>query len=61
MIHYRDMTFCEDWRGCRDGAICYRALTNEVLVDAKRSGLMACHFMCRPSCYVPKKENRDEA
>lgn len=34
MIHYRDMMFCTNYRGCMNAGKCGRALTEQVRIEA---------------------------
>ena len=57
MMGYRDMTFCEAYKVCQDGAPCERALTEEVLEAADewwgKEGAPICKFVDYPECFVP--------
>lgn len=57
MIHYRDMTFCEAYKVCQDGATCERALTGEVIEAANKwwggEGAPICKFIDYPECFIP--------
>lgn len=59
MICYQDRTFCSFYRECNDGAMCDRALTDEVLEDAKRwfgeSGAPVSEFAYKPECFKSNK------
>jgi len=55
MIVYKDMTFCNWWRGCRKGKTCVRALTPKTLLNARKSGLPICHYILPPECFNTKK------
>ena len=34
MVHYKNRTFCSDYKQCKTGKDCYKALTPEVIRDA---------------------------
>jgi hypothetical protein len=64
MIHYKDMTFCRYHKNCAGSKDCGRALTDEVLKDAKKwvnswtkdpemiDNPPLCLFSQQPECYV---------
>ena len=36
MMCYKDKTFCNYWKNCKDGKDCERALTNKIMEDAEK-------------------------
>jgi len=55
MLCYRDMTFCSFYTSCKDGDNCFRALTDNVLDDARNSHLSVSQFMEKPDCFKESK------
>ena len=51
MLCYRDMTFCQYWKICVDGDTCFRALKQQVVLNARLAGLPICQFARKPDCY----------
>ena len=51
MMTYRDMTFCRFHDDCAAGTDCARQLTQAVMDDAKRLGLLISQFVERPECF----------
>lgn len=51
MICYLDMTFCPYWEKCTKAQNCARALTQDVIEQAKMLGLPICRFSARPGCF----------
>lgn len=55
MISYKDMTFCNDYITCKEGDNCFRALTPDVLEDAKKwwgdDDAPISVYSNEPSCY----------
>tara|TARA_Y100000310_G_scaffold344692_1_gene458848 strand:- start:7411 stop:7599 length:189 start_codon:yes stop_codon:yes gene_type:complete len=61
------MTFCAEWRLCKDGATCRRALTDEVKKKAAAwwprsvgGGAPIAQFTGIPNCFISKGKD-DEA
>lgn len=54
-MEFRDKTFCPFYKECADGAICGRALTEQVKADAVKwwgsDEAPISMFMDRPSCF----------
>jgi len=58
MICYKDMTFCDNYKTCKDGKDCHRALTPEDRKAADKIGLPVCRFSGKPTCYKEKKKDK---
>ena len=52
MMCYRDRTYCNYYKDCKEGMFCARALTKDVSVSAKKVGLPICQFADPPECFV---------
>ncbi len=56
VICYKDMTFCEFYKDCKDGKECYRSLTKEINKKAeewmKNPPIMV--FSEKPDCWEKK-------
>ena len=57
MLCYKDQAFCSDWRKCKNGETCFRALTSRVIEDAARVGLPMQVMSLRSDCdrWEPKE------
>lgn len=55
MLCCKDMTFCSFYTSCKDGDNCFRALTDEILEDARNSSLPVSNFMEKPNCFKESK------
>ena len=55
MLCYKDRTFCPYWKNCSHGDTCVRALTDEVLEDAKRICLAIAQYGDEPKCFKAKE------
>lgn len=59
MICYRDMTFCDYHKDCKDGKDCHAALTEKVYQEAKqwfgKDGAPICRFTEHPDCFEAKR------
>lgn len=51
MFCYRDMTYCDYYRTCKDSENCHRPLTKKVKKDAELKNLSICQFVSKPNCY----------
>lgn len=56
MIGYRDMTFCEYWKKCKKGSKCKRALTKDVINNAKKSPFPIAQYKEKPECFSKKEK-----
>ena len=56
MICYRDMTFCDFHKDCKNGGICSRSLTKEVKEKADKFRLPICQFISKPTCWEAKDD-----
>ena len=58
MICFRDMTFCDYWRDCKNAPDCHRPLTDKVLADARvwwgKDGAPIAVYTEKPKCHEPK-------
>jgi len=54
MLCYKDMTFCDFYKDCKDGDNCNRSFTPKVKEDAKANDLPACCFIDKPDCFKQK-------
>lgn len=64
MICYKDMTFCDFWKDCKNGETCNRALTDDVrekakewtqdiFKDSKNDPVsLICIFTDKPKCFL---------
>ena len=60
MLCYKDMTFCSYYESCRNGVICDRTLTEEVVEAARKTGLNISAFMSKPFCFKEIEGDEDE-
>ena len=60
MLCYRDRTFCDFYKDCKDGQECIRAATPELYKKAKDFGAPVCRFVDKPSCFLQNKAERVE-
>jgi hypothetical protein len=58
MISYRDMTFCSLSSTCAWSDKCSRAITEQVIEGAKKTGLPLS--VSEFKCYTPKKEESND-
>jgi len=59
MIHYKDMTFCKEFKACKLGTVCRRAYTDEVHAEAEKANLPVCTYVEPPHCFVYKEVTDD--
>lgn len=52
MICYKDRTYCGFYMLCKNGYKCDRALTTEVIKDAKKGNLLICQYTEFPDCFI---------
>ena len=55
---YRDKTFCSFWRDCDNAGSCGRAMTDDVVSGAERTGLPIARYMEKPSCHSDFESSR---
>jgi len=57
MFCYRDMTFCDYYKECKEGEICPRALTKKVIKEANKwmKNPPICQFAEKPDCFKGEK------
>ena len=56
MLCYKDRTFCPYWKRCKNGDSCERALTDEVIENAKRICLAIAQYGDKPDCFSDKEK-----
>lgn len=59
VLCYHDMTFCRFWEECSDGKECGRRLTEGVIQDSNRLGLLICQFSEKPRCFKTIKKGKN--
>ena len=63
MICFRDMTFCDYWRDCKNAPDCHRPLTDKVLADARawwgKDGAPIAVYTEKPECHSAAMEEQD--
>ena len=52
MMCYRDKWFCAHYRDCAKADECDRPLTEQVIQDARATGLWIDQHIERPECHV---------
>ena len=52
MICYKDKTFCHYFLICKNGNVCDRALTQEIIKDAIKSELHIAKYTDFPDCFI---------
>ncbi len=62
MMGYKDMTFCR-YKDCKKFNVCYRALNEKVLSDAKKwwgkEGAPIIEYAEKPECYNGDKKGNN--
>lgn len=56
MMCYRDMTFCDYYKQCKEGNTCHRAMTYKVKEGAIKAGLNIAAFTEIPECFENEEE-----